>query len=555
MAALIDFFGLMSVLLHGAAITCQSLLLGALAFLILLAWPLYLQIGPAAAAIEARARLVMRLSAFGLVLVLAIQAYMGMAILSDTLNQTFAQVAGAQFVKADLVAIAGSLVLALAATQARPSRQTQILMLLVGLSILGAVVATSHAAARLDNQWAMGFASFLHQLGGAIWLGGLPCFIFALSVAQDRTALAEIGRRYSLMSMAGVSIIVIGATALALVYIGSVEAIFGTAYGAMAAAKTVMFLCLLGLGFANFRNVESLRRDPNASALRLRRFAEVELGAGIAIFFTAASITSLPPAVDLTQNRVTYQEMVDRLTPHWPRLQSPDHADLAIPALQAELDKEFALKQEAAETRPQAFIPGVGDFPPRNAQDIAWSEYNHHWAGLFVIIIGLLALLDGTGWVKAARNWPLVFLGLAVFLFFRSDPEVWPMGDIGLWESMRDPEVVQHRFFVVLTVAFALFEWRVRRDKITTGWAPLVFPLLTAIGGGALLTHSHAIANIKDQLLIELTHLPLAIFGIAAGWARWLEIRLPGRGGRIAGILWPIFFIGVGIVLITYREA
>jgi putative copper resistance protein D len=84
----------------------------------------------------------------------------------------------------------------------------------------------------------------------------------------------------------------------------------------------------------------------------------------------------------------------------------------------------------------------------------------------------------------------------------------------------------------------------------------LVFPLLTAIGAAALLTHSHAIANIKDQLLIELTHTPLALAGMAAGWARWLELRLdPGRGQRIAGWTWPLCFLLVGLSLVGYREA
>jgi copper resistance protein D len=170
-------------------------------------------------------------------------------------------------------------------------------------------------------------------------------------------------------------------------------------------------------------------------------------------------------------------------------------------------------------------------------------------------VIGLMALLERSGRVPMAKHWPLIFLGLAAFLFFRSDPEVWPMGDIGLIESMKDPEVVQHRFYVVLTIFFAFFEWRVRLGLTRGPWPPLIFPLLTAIGGVALLTHSHAIANVKDQLLIELTHLPLAIFGIAAGWARWLEIRLEGRAARIAGWLWPVFFIAVGLVLLTYREA
>ena len=52
--------------------------------------------------------------------------------------------------------------------------------------------------------------------------------------------------------------------------------------------------------------------------------------------------------------------------------------------------------------------------------------------------------------------------------------------------------------------------------------AALVFPLLCAAGGTMLLTHSHAIANVKGQLLVELTHTPLALAGIAAGWdAGW----------------------------------
>ena len=82
---------------------------------------------------------------------------------------------------------------------------------------------------------------------------------------------------------------------------------------------------------------------------------------------------------------------------------------------------------------------------------------------------------------------------------------------------------------VVLVAAFGLFEWRVR-----TGWgsraASLVFPLVCAGGGALLLTHSHTISNVKDQLLIELTHTPLAIAGIVAGWARWLELRLDPQG-------------------------
>ncbi len=319
----------------------------------------------------------------------------------------------------------------------------------------------------------------------------------------------------------------------------------------MVLAKIGMFAMLLGLGFGNFRIVERLRWDPATPVTRMKRFAEVELAIGFSIFFAAASLTSVPPAIDLTEDRVSWHEIMERNRPVWPRLASPDYDTLALPALQAQLDAEAA--QQASKPAP-AFVPGSGLLPARNAADIAWSEYNHHWSGIFVLAIAVLALLNQAG-LRLARHWPLLFLGLAVFLFFRSDPEVWPLGEISFVDSMRDVEVVQHRFFVLLIVAFGLFEWRVRAGGWRNRWAALVFPLVTAGGGAALLTHSHAIANVKDALLIELSHTPLALTAIVAGSARWLELRLDGRARRIAAWVWPLCFVLIGFMLLSYREA
>jgi copper resistance protein D len=420
---------------------------------------------------------------------------------------------------------------------------------------LAAATLTTHAAARLDNRVGLLIVEGLHQLGAAIWIGGIPCFLLVLRRLRDGAAFRLVGARFSRMSMAGVVCILVSGITMSVLYIGSWQGFYGTAFGVMVGAKIVLFLMLLALGGMNFLLVERLRANPATSINRLRRFAEVEFGIGIAIFFAAASLTSVPPAADLTQDRVSWREIVERNTPEWPRLRSPDHDDLALPALQAKLDAEAAAKKAAPQV---AFVPGGGELPPRNADDIAWSEYNHHWAGLVVVAVGLLALLNRAG-LRAARHWPLVFLGLAVFLFFRSDPEIWPLGDIGFFDSLRDVEVLQHRCFVLLIVVFAFFEWRVRATNWTNRAAAMVFPLLCATGGTMLLTHSHAIANVKDQLLIELTHTPLALAGIAAGWARWLEIRLNPRENpvawQIAGWVWPACILFCGLLLLGYREA
>ncbi len=556
MGLLVDLFGYLSIILHGLVIVAQSMALGGVIFLIFLARP-FASTLPDGAGLVRRTAFIAGWSAIALAACEALTVAMQAAVLMDTLDMPLSGVVGAGFAVAGLVKMAAALVLAgllLSAPAPRPAldaRPAAALLLALVAVILAAATATTHAAARLDQSGLLLAASAVHILGAAIWVGGIPCFVMALGRLHDGAAFRLVGARFSRMSMAGVGCILISATCFSVFYIGSWGAVYGTAYGVMVGAKVTMFGILLLLGLGNFLVVERLRRDPATPVLRMRRFAEVEIGIGFSIFFAAASLTSVPPSVDLNQDRVTWSEIVERDTPRLPRLVSPNHDALALPALQAQLDAEAAAKLQEA---PPAFVPGSGELPARNAADVAWSEYNHHWSGLFVLLIGGLGLVNRAG-VRWARHWPLALLGMAVFLFVRSDPEVWPLGEIGFWASLRDVEVLQHRVFVILIVAFAVFEWGVRTGRLHSPKLALVFPLLTALGGALLLTHSHAIANVKDQLLIELTHTPLALAGIVGGWARWLEIRADGAVRRWAGWVWPVCFLFVGLLLLLYREA
>ncbi len=551
MELLIDVFGYLSIVVHGLTILAQSIALGGVLFLVLLALPLADRIGRDIAVSTAR------IAAWGAIALLAAEAAtvaLQAASVVGSIDLAWADTLGANF------AIAGFMKMGIAALLAlllfaRGASAPVVPLVLAAILELVAATMTTHAVARLSDRGPLLVAAWLHQAGAAIWIGGIPCFLMALARATDGKALRAVSARFSRMSMAGVAAILLSGAVMTALYVGEAEGFYGTAYGVMVGAKIGLFAMLLGLGAGNFLLTERLRANPNTSIVRMRRFAEVELGIGAAIFFAAASLTSVPPAVDLANDRVTLAEIAERNTPAWPRLASPDHSDLALPALQAKLDREATAR---AATPQAAFVPGAGELPPRNANDIAWSEYNHHWAGLIVSLVGLLALANraGVGW---AKHWPLAFLGLAIFLFFRSDPETWPMGDIGFLDSFRDVEVAQHRGYVLLIVVFAWFEWRVRAGGWTNRAASHVFPLLCAVGGVLLLTHSHAIANIKDQLLIELTHTPLALAGIVAGWARWLELRLDPKANapsiRVAGWVWPVAILFCGLLLLGYREA
>jgi putative copper resistance protein D len=548
---LIDLFGYLSIIVHGLTILAQSMALGGVLFLVLLARPLLRTIGTA---VPRRTATLAAWSALGLVAAETATVALQAAVLMGTLDIGIVSALTSHAALAGLVKIAASALLARLLFRRRQEAERVPLLALCAIILISATL-TTHAAARLDNRVPLLAAAFLHQAGAAIWIGGIPSFIAALAWVDDSTSFRAIGARFSRMSMAGVACILISGIAMCLFYIGDWAGFYGTAYGVMVGAKIGLFLMLLALGGLNFLSVERLRADPATSVNRLRRCAEAEIGIGVALFFAAASLTSVPPAVDLTQDRATWSDIVERNWPAWPSFSSPDHDRLAIPALQAKLDAEAA--HHAAEPA-VAFVPGAGDLPPRNADDVAWSEYNHHWSGLFVVAIGLLALLNRAG-VSWAKHWPLLFIGLGVFLFIRSDPEVWPLGEIGFFESFRDVEVLQHRAFVLLIVGFALFEWRVRAGGWQSKGAALVFPLMCGMGGLLLLTHSHAIANIKEQLLIEVTHTPLALAGIVAGWTRWLELRLDPKTSpllvRIASWTWPVCLLLSGLILLDYREA
>jgi len=548
MSLLVDVFGFLSIILHGLVIIGQSMALGGVIFLLLLARPLRaMPQGPLIAADTAR---IAGWAALGLLIGEGVSLALQTSVLHATVDLTVPEALTAAFAEASLVKCAAAGVLALLLL-ARATDAPRFLLVAACAIELFAATLTTHAAARMDGRVPLLLIEALHQLGAAIWIGGIPCFVSALARVKDGLGWRVVGQRFSRMSMVGVACIIVSGATMAVLYVGSLSGFYGTAYGVMVGAKAAMFGFLLLLGLGNYLVVERLRSDPGAPVLRMKRFAEVEIGIGFTLFFAAASLTSVPPSVDLTHDRVSWAEVVERNTPHWPRLVSPDHDALTLPALQAQLDTEAAHARTSAQP---AFVPGSGVIPNRNAADIAWSEYNHHWAGLFVVGIGLLALINRAG-ARWARHWPLLFLGLAAFLFLRSDPEVWPMGREGFFESLRDVEVLQHRFFVILIVLFGLFEWRVRAGGWKNKRAALVFPLVTAIGGAALLTHTHAIANVKDQLLVELTHTPLALASIAAGWARWLELRLDGRVARVAGWVWPSLFVLIGVILMLYREA
>jgi putative copper resistance protein D len=535
MQLFLEIYGYLNVVMRGWTLAAQTLTLGGAAFLVFAA--------PAAnSAFGQAARRLMFWSALALALGEAISGAGLVALLRGTLDLPLENLVGADAV---LAAAAGAASAAFVAFLVKAEASARLLLICSAL-LVAAQVAVTHAVSRPVHALALYLAEYAHMLAVAAWIGGIPYFLLMLRRVEG-PARRLAASRFSMMSVVSVTTLVASGFYLARDYVGQPAALYGASYGVMLSAKIILLAALLLLGGLNFLTVRRWRAEPGTPILSMRRFAEVEIGVGLTVVLCAASLASLPPPKDLSSSWASGAEVVERLAPHWPpRLESPDLSSLSITKAQA-----------AATSAPLAYAIGEPPPPQRNAADIGWSEYNHHWAGLFVLAMGALALAERRRiFAPAARHWPLVFLGLAAFIFLRADEAAWPLGRIGFFDSLRDPEIAQHKLAMLLIVAFGIFEWRVRLGEIKDGVAPFVFPIVTAVAAAVLLTHSHGLANPKEEMLIEITHTPLALVGVAAGWSRWLELRLDdGRARRAAALVWPNCFVLAGLLLLFYREA
>jgi putative copper resistance protein D len=487
----------------------------------------------------------LRLTALGALLALAAQAgglLAVAAVLADDGGWPLAALLGATSGMASLIRVATAAGAAGAACALRraPERRGRAVVLL-GTTLLLAFTGSlaGHGAGRLDGASWLVPLSALHLAAAGTWVGGLICA--AVVVARSRTGSDEEWLRpFSPLAAVAVAVLAVTGLALSIEFIATPGAAIGTSYGAMVLTKITLFSALLVMGALNYRALRRLhgvdRRPASASppgpkrSTILPRRLEVEAGLAVVTVLLAASIGSAPPAVDVGAERASVEEVARVFTPRWPRLSAPSLAELAAAS---------ALGDASA---------------PHTPEDTAWSEFGHNVAGLFIVAMGLLAMLERSGRAPWARHWPLLIVGLTAFVGWNMDPEGWQTGNVGFWEHLLGLEVLQHRLLLALTALLGVAEWRVHGGRDPRSRWRYVFPGVCIAAGALLLTHAHDVNDARFAFLMEITHLPLALVILVAGWARWLELRLPPPENRAPGRLWAPALTLFGLLLVFYRE-
>lgn len=167
------------------------------------------------------------------------------------------------------------------------------LSLLAFLGVGLALAASGHASAA-HPRWLTRPAVFLHAVGIAFWAGSLIP-LGAAFAAHGHEAIAVL-RRFSKAIPLAVLPLVAAGMILALIQLGSIDALWSTAYGEVLVVKFILLATLFLLAAINrFWLTEPAERgDPSATA-RLRRSILVEVALVLAIFAVAAIWRFTPP--------------------------------------------------------------------------------------------------------------------------------------------------------------------------------------------------------------------------------------------------------------------
>lgn len=421
--------------------------------------------------------------------------------------------------------------------------------LMVPMVVSGAWLV--HAVGRFEDKLPLMLLTIIHQLGAAAWFGGVAQLLYLWMRNSSNSELASFWPvaivRFGWVGVGAVAVLIMTGIPLSLAYIGSIDGLFGTGYGSLVVTKALLMLMALFLAWRNHKAGKEWQELGHSIALtkRIPFYIEAETFILVGILFVAATLSSQPPSVDITDTTATVREVAHMFSPNWPKITSPSHEQL--------------MAGEAGR------VAVVNKIPSLAATD--WSDYNHNMSGLFLTSMSLVAMLSYFVKWRWTLYWPLGFIGLSLFLFFRSDGETWPLGPIGFWEStFGNGEVFQHRIATLLTFALGALELRARTRTSALNLR-FMFPILSAFGGILLLTHAHAEFELKSEFLIQTTHTTMGLLAVIISAGRWLELRLAtaeqhthhaqaesNHVGQIAGFISASAMLLIGLLLIFYRE-
>ena len=190
-------------------------------------------------------------------------------------------------------------------------------------------------------------------------------------------------------------------------------------------------------------------------------------------------------------------------------------------------------------------------------EGIAYSEFNHHLAGVFVLLIGLSELRGALGVVMLAWSrflLPLAMLGAGGFLMIWSDHDAWPIGSLSFAQTVfsGDFETVQHKLYAVLLLSVGTIEMLRRTEKVKHMAWGMPLPVFALIGGVMLFLHSHGTHPSAHTIAIH--HTVMGTTALVAGLCKIIAGTKPQTGRSPWALAWSVLVLLIGVELLLYTE-
>lgn len=191
---------------------------------------------------------------------------------------------------------------------------------------------------------------------------------------------------------------------------------------------------------------------------------------------------------------------------------------------------------------------------------MAYSEFNHHLAGLFVLLIGFTEMAQALrssslGWARMLL--PVALLGMAAFLLIWSDHQAWPIGPLSFAETFfgNDHEILQHKTYGLLALTVGLIELYRRLDRLSHVSWMIPLPLFAMIGGIMLFAHSHGAHPAAQKIAMH--HAVMGTLAVSAGSSKlasaWRGAFMGWSRSRWETI-WAGLILLIGLQLLVYSE-
>ena len=179
----------------------------------------------------------------------------------------------------------------------RSSRASSSTALVVAAAFLATLAGAGHAAAASGatvRAVHLG-ADAAHLLAAGAWLGALAPLAHCMARAGTSEALVRLARRFSVLGIACVAVLVASGIVNALYLVGSFAALFGTAYGQLLDVKLALFALMIAIAAINRSRLTPRLAHGDAARRALARNARIELACGIVIVAIVGALGTMVP--------------------------------------------------------------------------------------------------------------------------------------------------------------------------------------------------------------------------------------------------------------------